>query len=77
MTVIEKKPRARDNLLAATRKERQRIIAFVKSDPELAKEMTEELVREAVKDKPALDKLLRATGAIDDDPPSAAKGKKP
>jgi hypothetical protein len=75
MAVIERKPRARDNVLSAARKERQRIIAFVKSDPELSKEMTEELLREVVKDKPALDKLLRATGAIDEDAPSS-KAKK-
>jgi hypothetical protein len=74
LTTIQKKPRARDNVLIAAKQERQRILAFVKSDPELSKELTEELLREAVKDKPTLLKMLRATGAIDDDPgPSKAK----
>jgi hypothetical protein len=76
MTIVEEKPLARDNVLRAVRQQRRGIIAFVKSDPELSKEMTEELLREAVKDKPALDKLLRATGVIDEDVPSPSKGKK-
>ncbi|MDF2697358.1 MAG: hypothetical protein K0S65_5741 [Labilithrix sp.] len=75
LATIERKPRARENVLAAARQERQRIIAFVKSDPELSKELTEELLREAVKDKPALEKLLRATGAIDEDAPAPKKAK--
>jgi hypothetical protein len=74
--MVEEKPLARDNVLRAVQQQRRGILAFVKSDPELMKEMTEELLREAVKDKPALDKLLRATGAIDEDQPSSSKGKK-
>lgn len=74
--IVERKSRARENVLRAAREQRHSIIAFVKSDPELAKEMTEELLRQAVKDKPALEKVLRATGAIDDDEPPSAKGKR-
>ncbi len=66
--VLEKKPRARENVASAVSKNREKIIAFVKSDPELAKALTEELLKEAVKDKPTLDKLLRAAGVVDDVP---------
>jgi hypothetical protein len=73
MKVLEKKPKAKANVLAGVRANRAQIIAFVKNDKELAKEMTEELLREAVKDKPTLEKMLRATGAIDDDGSAKAK----
>jgi hypothetical protein len=73
MTVIEKKPKAKANVQSAVRANRAQIIAFVKNDKELAKELTEELIREAVKDKPTLEKMLRATGAIDDDADKAKK----
>lgn len=70
---LEKKPKAKTATLVAVRSNRGRIIALVKSDKALAKEMTEELLRELVEDKPALEKALRALGVIDDD---AAKAKK-
>jgi len=75
MKVIATKPKAKVNALIAVHANRKSIIELVKNDKELAKEMTEVLLREAVKDKPALEKLLRATGAIDDD--GAAKAKEP
>ena len=49
-------------------KNRGRILAFVKEDPALTKELGEQVVREMVKDKPVLEKALRAAKVIDDNP---------
>lgn len=65
LSTLEQKPQARRAALLAVRKDRKRILAFVKQDPELMKEMAEEVVREAVKDKPAVEKALRAAKVID------------
>lgn len=67
LETLEKKPKARSAALVAVRKNRGRIVAFVKSDPALAKDMTEELLRALVEDKPALAKALEAIGVISDD----------
>jgi hypothetical protein len=75
LAIVEKKPSARRNILTAVRQERRRILAVIKNDPELVKELAEEFLREAVKDKPALEKMLRAAGVIDDDGRSKAKAK--
>lgn len=66
LETLEKKPKARGAALVAVRKNRRRIVAFVKNDPALAKEMTEELLRALVEDEPALAKALEAIGVIDD-----------
>jgi hypothetical protein len=75
LAAVEKKPAAREAVLAAVKKNRKRLLAVMLADKELAQELTEQVLREAVKDKPALDKILRATGAIDDDGPSPKKSK--
>jgi hypothetical protein len=67
LLMLEKKPQARRSAVIALRKNRQRVLALIKDDPELTKEMGEEVLREAVKDKPALEKALRAAKIIDDD----------
>ncbi len=67
LETLQKKPEARSAALLAVRKNRGRIVAFVKNDKTLAKEMTEELLRALVEDKPALEKALGALGVIDDD----------
>ena len=66
LETLEKKPKARGAALVAVRKNRRRIVAFVKNDPALAKDMTEELLRALVEDEPALAKALEAIGVIDD-----------
>ena len=68
LPTLEKKPSARKNVLAAVHKDRAKIIAFVKEDPQLAKELGEQLIRELVKDKPTIEKMLRAAKVLDDDP---------
>jgi hypothetical protein len=68
LLLLEKKPQARRSALIAIRKNRQRVLALMKNDPELTKEMGEEILREVVKDKPALEKALRAAKVIDEDP---------
>ena len=59
LSTLERKPKARAAVLAAVRKNRAHALAFVKSDPEFSKEVAEELLREVVEDKPALEKALR------------------
>ena len=54
-------------VLEAVRKDRARIVDFLRDHKELVKEMAERLLREMVADKPALEKLLRAVNVIDDD----------
>ena len=49
-------------------KNRGRILAFVKEDPALTKELGEQVVREMVKDKPAVEQALRAAKVINDNP---------
>lgn len=66
LSALEEKPAARTAALAAVRENRGRIVAFVKNDEQLVKEMTEELIREVVDDEPALKKLLRAAGIIEE-----------
>jgi hypothetical protein len=67
LLVMEKKPQARRSALAAVEANRARILTFVKNDPGLTKQLGEELLREAVKDKPGLEKALRAAKVFDDD----------
>ncbi|HEU4409816.1 MAG TPA: hypothetical protein VFS43_31475 [Polyangiaceae bacterium] len=67
LKMLAKKPQADKSALAAVRKNRRQLIELVKSDPELMKEMTEEVLREVVKDKPIVEKALRAAKIIDDD----------
>lgn len=67
LLALEKKQEARKSALAAVRNNRAAILAFMKSDPELTKELGEQVLRETVKDKPALEKALRAAKVIDDD----------
>lgn len=43
LQIIDQKPRARTAMIAAVRKNRTRIVALVKDDPELSKELAEEL----------------------------------
>ncbi len=78
LVIVDKKPAARKNLLAALSKERKPMVDFILADKAFAHEVTEDLVREAVKDRPMLDKLLRATGAIADEnaPPRAKEAPK-
>ena len=68
LPILEKKQSARKNTLAAIHKDRAKVVAFVKQDPELTKEIGEEIVRELVKDHPAIEKALRAAKIIDDQP---------
>ena len=44
LEALDQKPRARTAVIAAVRKNRARIVALVKDDPELSKEIAEELV---------------------------------
>jgi hypothetical protein len=67
LDVLERKPSARRAALVAVRKNRARLLAFAKEDPGLMKDMTEEVVKELVKDKPVVEKALRAAKVIDDD----------
>jgi hypothetical protein len=67
LDVIETKPRARSALIAATERNRAKILGFVKDNPKLAKEIAEQVIREEVKDAPAAEKILRAVKIIDDD----------
>jgi len=68
LLIVEKKPQARRSAVLAVQKNRGRILAFVKEDPALSKELGEQVVREMVKDKPALEQALRAAKVIDDNP---------
>jgi hypothetical protein len=67
IVAIESKPQARRTTLTAVRKNRARLLAMVKQDPELMKEISEEVVREAVKDSLVAEKALRAAKIIDDE----------
>jgi hypothetical protein len=69
LVALETKPQARRSAVLAVRKNRARVLAFVKEDPALAKELGAEVLREAVKDKPVLEKALRAAKVLDDEPP--------
>jgi hypothetical protein len=60
LRVLAKKPAARRGVLTAVSQHRAEILAFVKQDEPLAKAMTKELVSEAVKDKPLLQKVLKS-----------------
>ncbi len=68
LLVVEKKPQARRSTVLAVQKNRGRILAFVKEDPALTKELGEQVVRELVKDKPAAEQALRAAKIINDNP---------
>jgi len=61
----EKKPAARKNLLTAVHENRAQAVAFVKDDPAFARAIAVEVVKEIVKDKPTLEKVLAAAGALD------------
>lgn len=65
LLVTEKKPAARKNLVKAVHEDRQAIVALVKEDKELTKAIAGDLLKEMIKDKPALEKALAATGAFD------------
>lgn len=65
LTITEKKPGARKNLLTAVHENRAKAVAFAKEDPALARAIAVEVVKEVVKDKPTLEKVLAATGALD------------
>lgn len=60
LRVLEKKPKARQRVVAAVGDHSAQIISFVKEDKPLAMAMTRELVTEAVQDKPLLAKVLRS-----------------
>lgn len=65
LTVTEKKPAARKNMITAIHEDREAIMAFVKEDKPLAKAIALEFLREELKDKPTLEKVIAATGALD------------
>lgn len=48
LAMLEKKPQAKSAMLTAVKNNREGIVAFVKSDPGLAKDMGEELVKEVL-----------------------------
>jgi hypothetical protein len=62
---LSKKPAARQSILSALHGHRGTVLAYVKRDKRLAKEMTAELIKEAVEDKPTLDKILRRLDIIE------------
>lgn len=82
LTMTQKKPLARKNMMTAMHEDRAAIVAFVKEDKPLARAIAAEVLRESVKDKPTLEKVLAMTGALDqpEDAPAsgapAAKAKK-
>jgi hypothetical protein len=65
LTMTQKKPSARKNMLIAMHEDRDAIVTFVKEDKPLARAIAVEVLRESVKDKPTLEKILAATGALD------------
>ncbi|MFO0742183.1 MAG: hypothetical protein U0270_40295 [Labilithrix sp.] len=65
LAVTEKKPAARKNLITAVHADREAIVAFVRQDKALARAIAVEVLRESVKDKPTLEKVLGMTGALD------------
>ena len=67
LNTVEKKPKARQAVLAAMKKDRKRVLAFVEQDPELVTAIGQVMLRELVKDKPALETTLRAAKIL---PPS-------
>lgn len=84
LVMTEKKPTGRKNMITAIHEDREAIMAFVKEDKPLAKAIAVEFLRESVKDKPTLEKVLSATGALDQPkdapapappPPANAKAK--
>jgi hypothetical protein len=76
MVTLERKPRARENVRAAVHQQRQQIIAFAKANPELGRDLTEDLLHQVVKDSPVLEKVLRAAGALDKEGPAKGKSDK-
>lgn len=65
LLVTAKKPLARKNLVSAVHQDRAEILAFVKDDRELARAITVDVLRESVKDKPTLEKVLETAGLLD------------
>lgn len=76
LLVTEQKPNARKNLVAAIHEDRQLILALVAQDKELSKAIAAEVLKEAVKDKPTLEKVLAATGALKEPADLAPKNAK-
>jgi hypothetical protein len=68
LAMTQKKPSARKNMLVAMHEDREAIVAFVKEDKPLARAIAVEVVREAVADKPTLEKVLAETGLLDTPP---------
>lgn len=75
LTSVQTKPRAKSALLASVKANRKAILSFVENDPELLRELAEPVLRELAKDKPVLDKALRAAKVIDDDDDQKRKRK--
>lgn len=67
LITLERKPEARKATLSAVRKNRKRLLAFLKREPELTKDIGKEVLREAVKDNPVLEKALRGAKILGDD----------
>ena len=74
--VMEKKPAAQKAVLIAVEKDRAKLLAFAKDHPELSKKIAEQVIREAVKDQPTAEKMLRVAKIIDDTPDGIGDTKK-
>ena len=67
LNTLERKPLARQATVLAVRRKRGQVLAFLKKEPELAKDLGKAVLREAVKDKPAVEKALRGAKILDDE----------
>jgi len=65
LVLAEKKPAARAALAEAIHEDRGALVTFIKDDKPLAKAIAVDVLREAIKDKPAFEKALSATGVLD------------